>query len=107
MLASLMEHGISDAQRDETRVPSGQMLACRVLGHRWRFSNEGRVMRWECSRGCGAEGSKRYPSAAHAARYARAFDREDSEDLGRRPLLSLLPLALSRRARTDRNPGGR
>jgi hypothetical protein len=74
------------------------MLACRVLGHRWRFSSEGAEMRWACARGCGAAGSKRYPSAAHAAHYARAFDREDREDLGRRPTLSLLPLWLGRRA---------
>jgi hypothetical protein len=73
------------------------MLACRVFGHRWRFSADGGVMRWDCGRGCGASGSKRYPSAEEAARYARAFDREDSEDVGRRPLLSLLPLALGRR----------
>jgi hypothetical protein len=64
-------------------------------------------MRWDCARGCGAAGSKRYPSAAQAARYAAAFDREDAEDLGRRPLLSLLPLGLSRRARRDRSPGDR
>jgi hypothetical protein len=31
-------------------------------------------------------------SAASAPRYARAFDREDRDDVGRRPLLSLLPL---------------
>ena len=74
------------------------MVACRVFGHRWRFSADGPVMRWECGRGCGASGSKRYPSAEQAARYARAFDREDAEDLGRRPTLSLLPLWLARRA---------
>ena len=62
-------------------------------------------MRWTCARGCGAGGEKRYESAQHAARYARAFDREDRDDLGRRPLLSLLPLGLARRARRDR--GGR
>jgi hypothetical protein len=84
------------------------MLACRVLGHRWRFSNEGRIMRWQCARlGCDATGSKRYPSAAHARRYALAFDREDAADIGRRPLLSLLPLGLSRRGRRDRSPAGR
>ena len=64
-------------------------------------------MSWECARGCGAAGSKRYPSAAQAARYAAGFDREDAEDLGRRPLLSLLPLGLSRRARRDRRPRDR
>ena len=30
-----------------------------------------------------------------------------ADDLGRRPLLSLLPLALSRRGRRDRSPGDR
>ena len=54
-------------------------------------------MRWECDRGCGEGGSKVYPSAADAQRYARAFDRRDADDIGRRSLLSLLPLKLSRR----------
>jgi len=31
----------------------------------------------------------------------QAFDREDREDVGRRPLLSLLPLGLARRTRRD------
>jgi hypothetical protein len=74
------------------------MVSCRVFGHRWRFSTEGPVMRWDCGRGCGASGSKRYPSAEEAARYARTFDREDREATGRRPLLSMLPLWLARRA---------
>ena len=57
-------------------------------------------MRWECQRGCGASGSKRYPAAEHAERYARAFDREDREDLGRRaPLVGLLPLRIARALR--------
>jgi hypothetical protein len=55
-------------------------------------------MRWNCERGCGAAGSKTYASAEAAARYARALDRRDSDALGRRPLLSLLPLRLARRA---------
>jgi len=46
---------------------------------------------------CGAGGSKTYESAGDAARFARAFDREDREDLGRRaPLIGLLPLRLWR-----------
>ena len=73
------------------------MNACRLLGHRMRFTAEGATMRWSCARGCGAGGEKLYPSAADAARYASAFDREDREDIGRRPLLSLLPLKLARR----------
>ena len=58
-------------------------------------------MRWACMRGCGAAGEKRYESAERAARYAHALDREDRDDVGRRPLL---PLGLARRARRD---GGR
>jgi hypothetical protein len=83
------------------------MFACRLFGHRWRFAAEGELMHWECGRGCGATGSKRYPSADQAARYAAEFDREDSDALGRRPLLSLLPLALSRRATRARRPRDR
>jgi hypothetical protein len=57
-------------------------------------------MHWRCQRGCGACGSKRYPNAAAAARYASAFDREDREDLGRRaPLVAGLPLRVLRRLR--------
>ena len=68
-------------------------LSCRVLGHRYRFAAEGATMRWSCQR-CGtAGGEKTYASAAEAARYARAFDREDREDLGRRaPLVAGLGL---------------
>lgn len=73
------------------------MIACRLLGHRFRFWAEGELMRWECERGCGVEGTKRYPHEADARRYARAFDRTDGDDAGRRPIVSLLPLWLSRR----------
>ncbi len=75
------------------------MLSCRVLGHRFRFSADGPTMHWRCARGCGEEHSKRYATPEEAARYARAFDREDRSDLGRRPLLSLLPLKLARRGK--------
>jgi hypothetical protein len=74
-----------------------QVLACRVLGHRYRFWAEGATMRWECSRDCGAGSSKDYPSATEAARYATAFDREDRDEVGRRAPLSMLPLRLARR----------
>lgn len=73
------------------------MLRCRLLGHRFRFGAEGATMRWECARGCGAGGAKEYGSAADASRYARAFDREDRDDLGRRaPILGMFPLRLWR-----------
>jgi hypothetical protein len=76
------------------------MLRCRLFGHRFRFSAEGETMLWSCQRGCGEGGSKHYPSPEDAAQYARAFDREDREDLGRRaPMVGLLPLRLVRALR--------
>jgi hypothetical protein len=73
------------------------MLSCRVLGHRFRFSSEGETLLWRCRRDCGAGGAKRYASAKDAARYARAFNREDREDLGRRaPFFGLFPLRVLR-----------
>ena len=74
-------------------------IRCRLTGHRYRFWAERETMHWRCQRDCGAEGSKRYRTAADAARYASAFDREDREALGRRPTLSALPLWLARRIR--------
>lgn len=75
------------------------MLACRLIGHRLRFDPDGSTLRWTCERGCGEGGAKEYASADQVRRYAKAFDRLDREDFGRRPLLSLLPLTLLRRAR--------
>lgn len=79
------------------------MLACRLLGHRYRFTNEGATMQWRCQR-CGAlGGEKTYPTASDAERYARALDREDREDLGKRaPLIGLLPLRIARALRARR-----
>jgi hypothetical protein len=78
------------------------VLTCRLLGHRYRFSADGATMIWECER-CGDRHSKTYPSAAEAARYAGAFDREDRHELGRRaPLIGLLPLRLHRAWRDHR-----
>jgi hypothetical protein len=88
------------------RVASLRMVRCRLLGHRFRFSSEGEALTWRCERGCGAGGTKRYGSAEEASRYARAFDREDRGDLGRRaPLVGLLPLRLVRALRR-RGPDG-
>lgn len=82
---------------------------CRVAGHRYRFVAVGPELRWSCQRGCAdAGGVKRYGSAADAARYAAAFDRDGREAMGRRaPLVGLFPLRLwsawrRRRARRDR-----
>ena len=79
--------------------PRAMAAGCAIFGHRVRFWTEGETMRWSCERECGLEGSKVYASAGEAARYARAFDREAGDDLGRRAPLSLLPLRLARRAR--------
>jgi hypothetical protein len=82
------------------------VIACRLLGHRFRFSADGATMRWTCARDCGTGGAKHYATAADAERYARAFDREDRADLGRRaPLIGLLPLRIWRAVRC-RRPGG-
>jgi hypothetical protein len=68
------------------------MSACRVLGHRYRLRAESETTVPERMRG-----SKAYGSAADAKRYARAFDREDRADLGRRaPFLGMFPLRLWR-----------
>ena len=50
--------------------------------------------------GTGGSGSAGYGlgPTTEAQRYARAFDRRDAEDVGKRPLLSLLPLWLARKA---------
>jgi hypothetical protein len=85
--------------RNHGNVP----LFCRLLGHRYRFRAEGPTMRWSCAR-CGAlGGEKTYASADEAGRYARAFDREDRDDIGRRaPLVAGLPLRLWRAWRSRR-----
>jgi hypothetical protein len=76
------------------------VLACRVFGHRYRFTSEGATMHWRCQRGCGTGSQKQYASPEDAARFAAAFDVEDRDQLGRnKVLLSLLPLRLFRRYR--------
>lgn len=71
------------------------MLRCRLLGHRYRFRAEERVMVWVCQRGCGSSGRKAYASAEQAARYARVLDHDDRNEVGRRaPLLGLFPLRI-------------
>jgi hypothetical protein len=81
----------------------GNPPACRILGHRYRFTSAGPVMTWSCGR-CGhVGGSKEYGSPAEAARFAAAFDREDREDMGRRaPLVAGLGLRLIRLVRSRR-----
>ncbi len=76
--------------------------ACRLLGHRIAFVADGPVLRWSCERDCGTEGHKTYASAADAVRYATAFNRRDSDAVGKRaPLIGLLPLRLWRLIRRN------
>lgn len=71
-------------------------LRCRALKHHFRFSTDGPVMRWHCTR-CPEAGEKRYGSAGDAARYARAFDLEPWHEQARRaPLLGMFPVRLAR-----------
>jgi hypothetical protein len=79
------------------------MLRCRLLGHRFRFTSEGDTMRWDCVRGCGAGGAKRYGDAAEAAMYATGLNRSDRDDVGRRAPVGLLPLRLLRAVRRRRS----
>jgi hypothetical protein len=80
------------------------MVACRLLGHRYRFSSDGPMMRWQCQRGCGAGGEKEYETSADAARFASAFDREDRDAIYRgRGMLSVMPLRLLHRLRRRRD----
>lgn len=82
------------------RASSTTALSCRLLGHRPAFRSAGRTLVWECERGCGYTGAKEYATPEAAQRFASAFDRRDSADLGRRaPLLGLFPLRLWHRMR--------
>jgi hypothetical protein len=79
------------------------VVKCRVFGHRYRFRADDRTMTWACERCAALGGTKAYDTAAEAERYARAFDREDRSDLGRRaPLVGLLPLRIWRAWRDHR-----
>jgi hypothetical protein len=74
------------------------MVICALTGHRLHFGAEGDRLVWACARCGGARGEKRYGSAAAAARYARAFERDARVDFASRTPLSLLPLRLIARA---------
>jgi hypothetical protein len=81
------------------------MLRCRLLGHRFRFTSDGETLRWDCARGCGAGGAKRYPDAERAATMARGLGRDEDHDLGRNSPLGLFPLRLMRVVRRRRHEG--
>ncbi|MFV9636788.1 DUF1660 family phage protein [Mycobacterium neumannii] len=75
-------------------------LGCSIFGHNPTFRADGRIMRWKCERCGDAQGAKEYATADDARRYAKAFNKRDTDDLGKRaPLLGLLPLRLWRALR--------
>lgn len=47
---------------------------CRILGHRWRFAADGRILRWTCLRCATVGGERRYESAADARKLARHLE---------------------------------
>ena len=75
-------------------------LGCTLFGHRPRFWAEGSTLRWECARDCDDGGSRDYASAADASRMAASLDIEDRDGLGRRAIVSLIPLRLAARDRS-------
>lgn len=82
-------------------------LKCRIFGHDFSFRAEGPQLMWQCSRRCAVGGSKTYANEPLAARYASAFNRRDTDDLGRRaPLIGLLPLRIWRWLRKPHNTQG-
>lgn len=87
-------------QQSTDQGRGGSKAKCAVFGHDFDFHADGLTMRWQCRRGCDIGGSKNYPSAAAAERYAKVFNQRDSDDLGKRaPLIGMLPLRLWRRFR--------
>lgn len=85
--------------------PPRRCWKCSVFGHRIRFRADGNTMVWSCEWCGGERGAKTYESAVAARNFARAFDRRDSEDTGRRaPWLGMFPLRVWRllRDRGDR-----
>ena len=79
----------------------GDVIACRIFGHRYRFRADDATMHWECTRGCGAQGEKRYETAEDASRYARGLERAGERGSGM-PLVSTLPLRVLERMRRSR-----
>ena len=75
------------------------MLRCGLLGHRLRFTAEGKELRWDCARGCGAGGTRRYERDEDARRYASALSRGHRADHRRALPFALLPLRLASRRR--------
>ena len=73
-----------------------------MLGHRPRFRAEGCTLVWSCDRCDAPLGAKEYATAREAQHFARAFDRSDADDLGRRAPLGLTPLRMWRWLRDRR-----
>lgn len=76
---------------------------CTLLGHSPQFQADGSALRWHCRR-CGRPlGQKDYGDPDRAGRYADAFNRRQSDQLGRNaPLVGLFPLRIVHALRSRR-----
>lgn len=102
-----LDRGPVQATPPEQRRVLRNTWKCVVWDHDVSFTSHGRTMVWECRRGCGTGGSKKYASSSQAAQFATAFDRRDRADLGRRaPLLGMFPVRLWYRIRRVRASAG-
>lgn len=71
---------------------------CRLFGHDYVFTARETTLEWECTRECGAGGSRSCATTSRAEHCATAFNRRDVDSLGRRaPLVGLFPLRMWRR----------
>jgi hypothetical protein len=78
-------------------------VRCAALGHSPEFEARGGVLLWRCRR-CGEPlGEKDYGDPDRARRYATAFGRRESDQLGRNaPLVGLFPLRIAHALRSRR-----
>lgn len=67
-------------------------VACRFLGHRWRFWRDGATVRWDCRRGCSRGGAREYENEFEAARHLRHYAREAAPPVGFLMALAGAPL---------------
>jgi hypothetical protein len=57
--------------------------ACKLIGHRYRYTVAGSTVHWLCVRGCGETGSAVFATVREARRYAAARNRSEQDAKGR------------------------